>query len=128
MLMAWRRGHGEPSALWVQGQKGAAVTHWCWPLKDHPGSSTAGVGGFFCIVLLLEKGDGLLFCVWSRKEKHKEGWERQGREGSKSSGFKKRFRNWAVAWGCQGHGNRQMALGLDASKAMCSLCYREEVI
>lgn len=50
----------------------------------------------------------------------------RGREGKVvRSGFKKRFRTWAVAWEGQGHGNRQTALGLDASEAMRSWCYKE---
>ena len=56
---------------------------------------------------MLEKGEGQLFRVWVRKEKHEEGGRRQGRAGCESSGLKKRFRDQAAAWERKGPGNGQ---------------------
>lgn len=51
----------------------------------------------------------------------------RGREGKvvRVLGLRRDLGLGSVAWEGQGHGNRQTALGLDASKAMCSWCYKE---
>lgn len=61
----------------LQGQNRAAVTRWCWPLKDHPSASAAG-GAFPCSVAQKKKRT-CVFCAQAERSSRRQ--DGRGREG-----------------------------------------------